>query len=328
MWFKFFSSPYIAYREAWIISCYYNPLGFASRARNFEIFYRKLSESKVPFLIIECAFGNEGFSPATENLRNIIRVRARDVLWQKERLLNLAERLLPPTAKYVIWLDADILFTNRNWIGETIESLQTNMICQPFARCVRLMPGQMQPDTSNREIWESFARVWNIDERKAASTHFDEHGHTGFAWAARRELFAEIGLYDCAIAGTADHLMAHAAVGKFNHECIERAFFSDSIKTHFSRWGKRFYEITGGKIGYVEGDIYHLWHGELKNRRYLERTRELSLIGFDPAIDLKVNQHNIYEFAPERDDLRRWMREYFRCRQEDETETENFAVKN
>jgi hypothetical protein len=148
------------------------------------------------------------------------------------------------------------------------------------------------------------------------------HGHTGFAWAARREIFGEIGLYDRAIAGTADHLMAHAATGQIEHACIERAFFGDSIKAHFSRWGKRFFEVVRGNLGFVEGDIYHLWHGELKNRRYLERTRELSRLNFNPSTDLIVNRHNLYEFVPERDDLRFWMREYFRHRLEDEAAVE------
>jgi hypothetical protein len=318
---EFLSKPYLAHPEAWIISCYYNPLRFESRARNFEIFYRRLLNSNVPFLIVECAFGAERFSLPERG--NIIKVRARDVLWQKERLLNLAERLLPPSAKYVIWLDADILFTNRNWILETVAVLQEKMICQPFAGCVRLSPGQIQPDSNNREVWQSFAFVRSHDAEKAASGNFDLHGHTGFGWAARREVFSEIGLYDRAIAGTADHLMAHAAAGNSEHACIERAFFSDSIKTHFSRWGKRFFEIVRGKIGYVKGDIYHLWHGELKNRRYLERTRELSRLDFNPSKDLIINRHNIYEFAPGRDDLRLWMRDYFRRRLEDEAAAEN-----
>jgi hypothetical protein len=323
MRFKFSRKNYSTHPQAWIVSCYYNPLRFQSRARNFEIFYRRLRDSNVPFLIVECAFGGEHFS--LPESKNIIRVRARDVLWQKERLLNLAERLLPPDAKYVIWLDADILFTNRNWIQETVEILQTKMLCQPFARCVRLSPGQMRPAADNGECWESFCAIWNNDAQKAASEHFDAHGHTGFAWAARRELFSETGLYDRAIAGTADHLMAHAATGNIDHACIRRAFFSDEIRTHFGRWGKRFFELVRGEIGYVEGDIHHLWHGELANRRYLERTRELSRLNFNPSKDLTVNPHNIYEFAPERDDLRGWMRDYFRRRMEDEAVAESAA---
>jgi glycosyltransferase involved in cell wall biosynthesis len=318
---KISSKSYLAHPEAWVISCYYNPLRFESRARNFEIFYRQLLDSNVPFLIVECAFGNEKFT--LPERRNIIKVRAQDVLWQKERLLNLAERLLPPGAKYVIWLDADVLFANCRWIPETVEVLQNEMICQPFARCVRLAPGQMQPDASNREIWESFAFVRKTDAEKAASTNFDLHGHTGFAWAARREIFSETGLYDRAIAGTADHLMAHAAAGQIEHACIERAFFNDSIKAHFNRWGKKFFAVVGGKLGFVEGDIYHLWHGELKNRRYLERTQELSRLNFNPSTDLIVNRHNLYEFVAERDDLRFWMREYFSRRLEDEAAVEN-----
>ena len=317
---NFISKSYKTHPDAWIISCYYNPLRFKSRQRNFEIFYNSLQNSNANFLVVECAFGNEDFSLSARD--NIIKVRAKDVLWQKERLLNFAEKLLPPSAKYIIWLDADVIFANRNWILETVKVLQNNMICQPFAKSVRLLPNQFKPDSNNSEIWESFAHVWNNDAIKAKSSHFDLHGHTGFAWAARREIFREIGLYDRAIAGTADHLMAHAAVGQVEHDCIKHAFFSPSIRTHFNRWGKQFYEIVEGKIGYVQGDLWHLWHGELKNRRYLERTRELSRMGFNPLTDLVANNDGLYEFSPKREDLRDWMKDYFHQRQEDESEIE------
>lgn len=317
--------PYQAHDEAWIISCYYNPLGFRSRRRNFDIFRVQLERSGVRHLIIECAFGGEEFVLSGAN---IIKLRARDVLWQKERLLNLAERLLPRDARYVIWLDADILFQNPKWIKQTVKTLQNTVICQPFSRCVRLFPGQLQPSAENTEIWESFAFVVNSNPIKGASDNFDLHGHTGFAWAARREIFSEIGLYDRAIAGTADHLMAHAALNQINHPCIERAFFSDAIKEHFGRWGKKFNQIVQNKIGFVEGEVWHLWHGELKNRRYLDRTRELSRLGFDPLTDLIINEHGLFEFAAHREDLRLWMTNYFRQRLEDEAVEENAVVKS
>jgi hypothetical protein len=312
--------PYFAHREAWIVSCYYNPLRFHSRRRNLDIFYRQLRNSGVQFLVLECAFGTDDFE--LEPTANVLQLRARDILWQKERLLNLAARLLPASAKYVIWLDADVLFANSRWILETVAVLQKAMICQPFSRCVRLMPDQMQPDASNREIWESFAFVRNTNAEKARSGDFDSHGHTGFAWAARREIFSELGLYDRAVAGTADHLMAHAATGEIEHSCIERAFFSRTIKTHFERWGNRFAKLIENKIGFVTGDLWHLWHGELKNRRYLERTRELSRLGFNPLSDLVINQDGLFEFSETRNDLRMWMNDYFQQRLEDETALE------
>ena len=159
--------PYFADREAWIVSCYYNPLRFHSRRRNFDIFYRQLKRSRVPFLILECAFGADHFE--LEPSQNVLQLRARDVLWQKERLINLAVRLLPRSAKYVIWLDADILFANPRWILETVAVLQKTAICQPFSRVVRLAPRQTEPAASNREVWDSFAFVWKTNPEKAHS---------------------------------------------------------------------------------------------------------------------------------------------------------------
>ena len=45
----------------------------------------------------------------------------------------------------------------------------------------------------------------------AESLWFDIHGHTGFAWGARREVLDQVPLFDRAIVGTADHIIAHAS---------------------------------------------------------------------------------------------------------------------
>src|SRR4051812_46073823 len=83
---------YRAVKELWVITCYYNPCGYQSRRRNYEIFSHALKASGINLLTIECAFGHQPYDLG-ESL-DVIRVRSRSLLWQKERLLNLAHRWL------------------------------------------------------------------------------------------------------------------------------------------------------------------------------------------------------------------------------------------
>ena len=67
------------------------------------------------------AFGDAPFDlPAGPD---VIQVRGPDVLWQKERLLNIAVSRLPARARKVAWLDGDLLFADPDWAGETARLL-------------------------------------------------------------------------------------------------------------------------------------------------------------------------------------------------------------
>jgi hypothetical protein len=324
--------PYQNHPEAWIISCYFNPGKYSSRRRNFEIFYEQLHGSKVNYLIAECAFGIEEFELPKDD--RILQFRAKHQLWQKERLLNLLIKQLPLTCKYVFWLDADVLLNNPNWIPEAVENLQTNTICQPFSLAVRLEKDDMAPNFNvqaskvlvdypspnsppQTRLWRSFAYNYCKNRHLAESSWFDIHGHTGFAWGARREILEQVPLFDKAIVGTADHIIAHAAVGQIPHPCLEKAFTDPRMLDRVYQWSRQFNQLTHNQIGFVEGELWHLWHGDLKNRQYLQRTQDFSEIDFDLDEDLIVNDDELYEFSDDRQDVQGWMNNYFESRQED-----------
>jgi hypothetical protein len=108
----------------------------------------------------------------------------------------------------------------------------------------------------------------------AASCNYEQHGHVGFAWGARRDVLSRCLLYDKALVGSGDHIMAHAAAGQMNHPCIEKVF-KDDIED-IRRWSARFATATKTYVGYVPGDLYHIWHGDVEKRQYLKRTKEFT----------------------------------------------------
>lgn len=325
--------PYQAHPEAWIISCYFNTNNYASRRKNFEVFYQQLRRSNVNFLIAECAFGDENFElPSDEH---ILHFRSKHKIWHKERLLNILIKQLPPQCKYIFWLDADVLLTNENWIVEAVEKLKTNTICQPFSVAVRLEKDRMEPNfnvkastilvdfpkmnsVQQTRLWRSFAYNYQKNKRLAENLMFDIHGHTGFAWGARREILEKVPLFDKAIIGTADHIIAHASVGQIPHNCMAKAFTNQKTLEKIYDWSKKFNQVTQNKLDFVEGELWHLWHGELKNRQYLQRTQDFSEMDFDTDDDLIINDDDLYEFPDDRTDVQIWMNNYFESRREDD----------
>jgi hypothetical protein len=214
-------------------------------------------------------------------------VRSKSVLWQKERLLNLAIQWLPRSCKFVSWQDCDLVFLNPQWAQETAQLLQSGInVVQLFQNCIRL-PKDYSYVYTRGNVCKSFAEITPKNTSVLYAGRFDSHGHTGYAWAARRDILDEYGLYEYAIAGSGDHYIAHACYGDFDGPCICMMMVKDPIlMNHFRDWALPFSESVQGRVSVVHGDVLHLWHGDLENRQYLSRHREMARHNFDPYHDL------------------------------------------
>ncbi len=275
---------YRIHSEAVIVSCFYNPQGNPYRLLAFQKWYRSIKH--LPHRIVECLIGPNAVkqlpdSPYIETLRTD------SMLWHKETLLNRIIRSLPPEFRYVFWVDADVLFTNLNWVVDGAKALQDKLIIQPFEYCIHLNKNELAPSfdvTTQRRLdcyspskrhpmmWRSFCsnyRPHTGTPNLAAHHNYDLHGHVGFAWGARRELLEAVPLYDKALIGGADHIIAHAATGDIPHDCIKKSFADDLPEV--TRWMRTFHAVVRGQVGYAEGDLYHIWHGDLPARDYLRR---------------------------------------------------------
>lgn len=118
--------------------------------------------------------------------------------------------------------------------------LDVHRVVQLFEHVDRLPRGGRVKDSIGDRS-RSFASVWK-DPRTFDRQGWDNHGHTGYAWAARRDLFAHSGLYDAAILGNGDDLMAHAFLGEFSSVCITANYAQDqAMYHHYQQWAKRAY---------------------------------------------------------------------------------------
>jgi hypothetical protein len=300
--------------KLWVITTYFNPAGYKTRRINYDRFIEGLTKVGVPCLTIECAFNDEPFE--LPESPQCLQIRSSSVLWQKERLLNLGAESLPPEVKYVAWVDADVLFENPNWAIQTEILLEEHAIVQLFSSADRLD----EHGISVGDEVTSFGTITSKDVAALNCGRYDVHGHTGYAWAMRREIFDQVGLYEYAASGGSDHFMAHAIYNDYNF-CVVNALKADKKRlTHLMKWGHRFYAMVQGRFGCVPGRITHLWHGDLKNRRYFLRIREITDLGFDPNTDLEAPIGKPLQWSPialNKPGLPEYFSNYFAHRLED-----------
>jgi len=283
----FYRNKYKTDSEAVIIACYFNPQNNPYRLIAFKKFYESIKH--LNHRIVECVV--DGSSPELNFFKvgdeSYSRVYTKNLLWHKEALLNGVIAKLPTKFKYVFWVDADVIFTNKDWLIDSVSSMQSGFnIVQPFEYCVHLDQDQMEPSFDllsekrhvhnpkyrHPKLWRSFGANHAIN--LSADENYDRHGHVGFAWGARREVLDAIPLYDKALVGGADHIIAHAAAGQINHTCITKSFTDDIVAVNI--WSRKFFAVVRGKIGYVPGDLYHIWHGDIAKRKYLKRIQEFT----------------------------------------------------
>lgn len=119
------AEEYTPCRDLWVITTYFNPAGHQTQRCNFDLFAAPIRRAGIPLVVVECAFGDRPFE--LEPGPYDIQVRTRDVLWLKERLVNLAIAQLPRAAEKVMRPEATFLgraahsFPGLAWAAEPRE---------------------------------------------------------------------------------------------------------------------------------------------------------------------------------------------------------------
>lgn len=113
-------------------------------------------------------------------------------------------------------------------------------------------------------------------------------------------------------------MTAHAFAGDGDSARLDRILGRDNAhRAYFGEWCTRRSTGVGTSIGLTPGTIHHLWHGEMADRRYVLRNRELADLNFDPARDLALGPTGFWAWSTTGGRIREWAREYFEQRRED-----------
>jgi hypothetical protein len=303
----------------WAITSYFDPTGRKRRLKNYREFRRRL---QVPLVAVELSFDGS-FDLTTDDAEILIQVRGGSILWQKERLLNLALQALPSSCNTVAWLDCDTILTRPDWPNELRRMLDRCVVVQLFERMYHLPPDFHLPpdykgdstDLSGAEPFQGvacFLAQGNLPAEtfRIAGLSQRYKYNPGMAWGAKRSTLEAIGFYDAAILGTGDKALFSAACG-YAADYATGRYLGPLARMHYLKWAERFYQDAQKQIGYIEGDLFHLWHGDLVNRRYSNRHALFSKFEFDPYTDIALNEEGVWRWCSEKPEMHEYVRAHF-----------------
>lgn len=302
------------------ITTFYNPSGFASRLRNFRQFKEKLT---VPLLVVELSFDGK-FELREDDAEFLVKVEGTSVLWQKERLLNIALAYIPSDFTHVAWLDCDVILEDDSWAEKAILRLEEFKLIQLFSELVDLEDNIFftkdtllaKKTTGYGIAYLKSSNITTPDDFNAVSPEHTRYAAFGLAWAARIETIAKWGFYDAMITGSGDRALACAGYGEYDG-LLFTARLNEKRTEHYLRWSKAFFGEIGGQVGFLKTRLYHLWHGKIADRQYLDRHYRFADFDFDPARDIFIDDNGCWAFTEPRSEIVTFFNEYFHARNED-----------
>lgn len=287
------------------ITCHFNWCDYQRPKANLRRFQRQMVRDGVPLYGVEAHLKHQ--EPVTKGWpgwRQIC-VPRHAVMFQKEALLNAAEKDVPDSYNKIAWVDADVEFENANWMQDTSAKLEEYEVVQPFAEAVWTGPGG-----------EEIRRIPSCGALMQDGDGFV--GHPGFAFAARRELWSEHGgLFPWAVTGRGDSIAAAAFLGA-KLSPLQLNSLGDTLASHleWKLWTESISLWTRGKVSHVAGRIFHNYHGSLQDRKYTERHDFVS--GLEIPRDLYLTDAGHVQWTDEADPVvMAGVAQYFKDRNED-----------
>ena len=302
----------------WALTGFFNPAGYRRRLTNYRLFRERLT---VPLVAVELAYGPH-FELTDADAEILIQLRGGDVLWQKERLLNIALGALPKTCRKVVWVDCDIVFDADDWAARVSHMLDRFAFVQTFSHAHYLprdwQPGELRttpPEFTRPSIASAIASglaastCLAVDKERKYGKYAQ-----GLSWAAHRELMDHFQFYDSCIIGGGDRAMVCAGYDCFDY--ILR-HMNERERARYRAWAEPFHNAIGGATGFVDGIVYHLWHGEIRDRHYRERQKFLAPFNFDPFEDIVIGDNGCWRWNTNKPEMHAYVKGYFASRKED-----------
>lgn len=281
--------------------CFFSPAGFQNPKKNFLYVEGMLKRANIPYFTAECVIDNQ--TPFIQN--PTLQVKSNSCLFYKEQLYNKLVPLVPEQYTKIIFIDADIIFSDFMWVDKISNLLNTHDVVQPFQVAIWLNKG-------NRTHMQALpSSVYGLQVRKIPpKTAFNGY-HPGFSFAMTRAFFNKIGgFFDKCIFGGGDVMFLNLLNRNIGFQTRMK-----SVNVEYIKWCNSHPNLVV-KFTYLSCTVYHLYHGTIINRQYTSRYDKLNQFNHVPFDNLFIlNEHGVYETTNER--IRKIMKDHFRSRNED-----------
>ncbi len=265
-----------------------NPCQFARRYILAREFLKRLeNEENIKIYVVELAYGEQGFHVSSNKNPQHLQIRTNcPPLWHKENIINMGVKyLLPDNWKAMAWIDADIEFESSTWALDTLKVLNgCRDVVQLYSHCL-----DMDKNEDPMTVFTSFGFQYSKHKKYGKNNKGVSYWHPGFAWAMTRKVYNKLGgLYDKAVLGSGDNVMALSFIGKV--KCSLNENLTDEYVNSVLEYEKK---CIGFRIGYIPGVIRHYFHGSKVNRKYNDRWKILVDNNFNPDLHIKYNEYGL-----------------------------------
>lgn len=287
------------YDQLSILTPHFNPCGFNRLRETWWEWVETLGPLRDRLTTIELVYDWQDGPETDADI--VLQGDERHFLWQKEALINIGLRSLPPEIKYVAWIDHDAVFENHHWAEHACQLVDNHAdVVQLWDRV-----DFTGPDGSVIDSNPGSASKWVQTKQKS--------GSPGLAWMASREYLDRIGgLYALNVVGGGDQFAFDAWTAD--------SWFLDTLtrgeRDACQGWIATAREDFRGTL-YVPGAVRHLWHGSRQDRQYVPRTEILKRHEFDPTTDVVINTDGLLEWTGANPRLQSAVADYFLARRED-----------
>lgn len=293
----------------YVIIPYFNFIDFKISEENLSHFINKNNFTNKVRLVISEGIYNKKLNIKSNLIFKHLTFNIKDPIWLKENLINSAIKHLPNDWKYLLWCDKDILFTNSDWIENSIEKLKNSDVIQPWSKVFFLEKGETDTTKCSRQSINYKESICSVKKQG-----INKDGHTGMAWGINRNFYNKINkILDWYIIGSGDVAFAYCC-GLHNERYS--LFQTKDMEIMLSNYIKNFNNI---KIDYLEQSICHIYHGKRSNRQYSRRMRYLLKNKYNPSKDIFYDENNILNLTKDGERLRNYLEKYFFSRDEDDT---------
>lgn len=290
------------------ITSYFN-VNNSQRVKDNFIKFRQ--NFNAPLTVVELAFDDQPFW-----IDDAIQIRGNssNLMWQKERLLNIALASLPPKVDQVAWIDADVIFQNKNWFKLAQDKLDRFPIIQLFSNVYETNTNNDPVNTGEGYVYKKYKNK-QYDLSEIPYNKKIDCGKFGLAWAANLSEIPE-GLHDFSIVGASDIHQVIAWEGAWDNYHIN--LMPDKYRKEIISQSMSMFLRIKGNLSFIPGHIEHLQHGTLSNRNYEGNQVILRDYDFSIEEDIHIDINNLWQWKSDKPDLQKAVADIFYTRHEDQ----------
>ena len=248
-----------------ICSFYFNFRNDIRQKNNFIKFLEQFKDHYDNMIVGIVDYGDIDFEIPCESI--IIKGDSENKLWSKEILINkIIDKV---DTDYLLWIDGDLIYNNLDWLNNIDKVVNGNDFVQLFED-IKYLGESGELLESHKSLISSGGK--NIDNLSGYKP--------GGSWLGKVSILKDKKLFEKMYVGGGDTIFMCGLLGvKKGVTLIKVKESNEDIYNESIEWIDNFGKY---KVGYLSETVNHLYHGDLKDRNYNSRYKELS----KPKVDI------------------------------------------